>query len=164
MKKLSSFQAIRLLVALVGALLVFPSIAPAQSYPNPPQVFLDTTYASPGGRVLTVASGGDFQAALNSAQPGDIIQLQAGATFTGNFTLPNKNGNSWIYIRSSAYASLPAPVTRISPSQSSLMPKIVTPNSSPAISMAAAAHHYRFVGIELASSNTGTTTTTYTVV
>lgn len=117
-----------------------------------PRVFLDTTYAPPSGNLISVNSGGDFQAALNAAQPGDIIQLQAGATFTGNFVLPNKSGTGWIYIRSSAHASLPAPGTRVTPSQAGLMPKVVTNNSAPALTTATAAHHYRFVGIEISSS------------
>ena len=125
-----------------------------------PRVYLDTTYAPPSGNVIPVAAGGDLQAALNAAQPGDIIELQAGATFTGNFVLPNKSGTAWIYIRTSSYASLPAPGTRVTPAQATHMPKIVTTNAAPAISTAAAAHHYRFVGIEIASA----ASLTYTVV
>jgi hypothetical protein len=117
-----------------------------------PRVFLDTTYAPPSGNLISVTSGGDFQAALNTAQPGDIIQLQAGATFTGNFTLPTKSGTGWIYIRSSAHASLPAPGTRVTPAQAALMPKLVTNNAAPVLTTATAAHHYRFVGIEISSS------------
>ena len=130
-------------------LLLSASIASAQELPR---VFLDTTYAPPSGNVIAVNAGGNFQTALNTAQPGDIIELQAGATFTGNFVLPNKSGTGWIYIRSSAHASLPAPGTRVTPSQAALMPKLITNNSAPVLTTASAAHHYRFVGIEIASS------------
>lgn len=133
------------------------SIAAAQELPR---VFLDTTYAPPSGSVIPVNAGGSFQTALNNAQPGDIIELQAGATFTGNFTLPNKSGTGWIYIRSSALASLPAPGTRVTPSHASLMPKLVTNNSAPVLTTASAAHHYRFAGIEIAS----TASLTYNVI
>src|SRR5206468_4323881 len=51
---------------------------------------------------LTVNAGADLQGALNAAQPGDWVLLQAGATFTGNYTLPAKNGTADITIRSSA--------------------------------------------------------------
>src|SRR5262249_51219960 len=44
-------------------------------------------------------------------------------------------------------ASLPQG-TRVSPANASLMPKIISPNSDPAIQTAAAAHHFRFVGVE----------------
>ena len=144
-------------VLLLSAVLLFCPMAWSQELPR---VFLDTTYAPPSGNVIQVGSGGDLQAALNAAQPGDIIELQAGSTFTGNFELPNKSGTGWIYIRSSAHASLPAPGTRVTPAQAGLMPKIVTSNSAPAITTAAGAHHYRFVGIEIAS----TASLTYNVI
>jgi len=78
-------------------------------------VLLDTTYVPPTGPIIRVSSGGDFQAALNTAQPGNVIELQAGATFTGNFTLPYKSGAGWIYVQSSAIASLPPAGTRVGP-------------------------------------------------
>jgi hypothetical protein len=115
-----------------------------------PRVFVDTTYAAPThGKLIRVKAGGDLQAALKGSQPGDVIELQAGATFTGNFILPRKPGSEWIYIRSSAHARLPRPGTRVSPSHASLMPRIDSPNRDPAIRTAAAAHHYRLVGIEV---------------
>src|SRR5213593_3643565 len=105
--------------------------------PEWPRVLLDTTYAPPTtGTLITVNAGGDLQAALNGAMPGDVIELQAGATFTGNFILPNKSGTGWIYIRSSAHASLPGPGTRVLPSHATLMPRIVTPNTAPAVATA----------------------------
>src|SRR4030095_10270747 len=61
--------------------------------PEPPRVFLDTTYVAPAGKTINVAAGGDVQAAINQARPGDVIKLQAGATFKGNFRLPNKSGS-----------------------------------------------------------------------
>ncbi len=61
--------------------------------PETPRVYLDTTYAAPSGKTIEVKAGGDFQAALDRAKPGDVISLEAGATFTGNFTLPNKPFN-----------------------------------------------------------------------
>jgi hypothetical protein len=64
------------------------------SDPELPRVFLETTYQAPSGRTINVPAGGDLQAAIYNAQPGDMITLQAGATFTGNFVLPNKSGNN----------------------------------------------------------------------
>src|SRR5713101_2202302 len=83
------------------------SSAPAQSVtrpiaPAPPRVYLDTTYTPPSGRTISLRAGADLQAALNSAQPGDTITLEAGAVFRGNFTLPKKQGSDWIVIRSAA--------------------------------------------------------------
>jgi hypothetical protein len=147
-----------LILACVPTLL--PARAFAQTGPELPRVFLDTTYAPPTrGKLIAVGAGGDLQAALDAAQPGDVIELQAGATFTGNFILPRKPGADWIYIRSSAHARLPVSGTRVSPSHASLMPRIVSPDRAPAIRTAPAAHHYRFVGLEItakgASKSTG---------
>jgi hypothetical protein len=125
----------------------------AAGEPEPPRVYLDTTYTPPKGRSIEVKAGGDLQAALNQAKPGDAITLEAGATFTGNFTLPNKSGSGqseWIVVRSSAAdSSLPPPGTRITPSYSNVLPKIVSPNSEPAIKTSSGAHHYRFIGLEI---------------
>jgi hypothetical protein len=122
----------------------------AADEPEPPRVYLDTTYAPPKGRPIEVKAGGAFQDALNQAKPGDVITLEAGATFTGNFTLPDKSGGAWIVIRSSTPDSnLPPPGTRITPSYSKVLPKIVSPNSEPAIKASSGAHHYRFVGLEI---------------
>src|SRR5688500_17676120 len=46
-----------------------------------------------------VPAGGDLQAALNEAQPGDEILLAAGATFVGNFVLPFKEGAAFVTVR-----------------------------------------------------------------
>src|SRR5207249_11202520 len=94
---------------------------------------LNTAYTAPTGATITVPAGGDFQAALNSAQPGDQILLAAGATYVGPFTLPVKAGNSWILIRSpTADANLPAEGQRMKPAYAAGPPKIVSPNSGPA--------------------------------
>src|SRR2546426_699810 len=157
--------ALALLVAGITALLLRPVPGVAQTtLPQLPQVFLDTTYVSPTGSVINVAAGGDFQAALNAAAPGSIIVLQAGATYVGNFTLPPKSATGWIYIQSSALSSLPPASTRVSPAQATLMPKIVTPNSSSALTAAAGAHHYRVIGVEITGTLADTSTTQYNLV
>jgi hypothetical protein len=99
------------------------------------------------GAALTVNSGGDFQSALDQAQPGDEIVLQAGASFNGPFTLPNKSGAGEIVVRSSASGSL-ADGVRVTPQDAGSMPKIVSPDSSSAIFTSAGAHGFRFIGIE----------------
>jgi hypothetical protein len=139
-----------LILACVATTRPRPARALAENEPELPRVFLDTTYAPPTrGKLIRVSAGGDLQAALEASLPGDVIELQAGATFTGNFILPRKPGTDWIYIRSSAHALLPKPGTRVFPAQARLMPRIDSPNRSPAIRTAAAAHHYRLVGIEV---------------
>ena len=73
-----------------------------------------------GASTLTVcATGcayGDFQAALDAAQPGDTILLRAGETFVGNFVLPAKGDGPPILVRSDAPDSaLPADGVRLVP-------------------------------------------------
>src|SRR5438067_7468563 len=108
-----------------------------------------TTHAA----TLTVNAGGDLQAAINRAQPGDTIMLAAGASFTGTFTLPAKNSAATDYITlrtSTPDSALPSASTRISPSDSALLPKLLSPgNGMPALQTAAGAHHYRLIGIEI---------------
>src|SRR6267142_355522 len=61
---------------------------------------------------ITVNAGGNLQAALDAARPGDIIVLQAGAVFTGSYKLAAKGGAAYITIRSSAPdGSLPPAAT-----------------------------------------------------
>ncbi len=70
------------------------------------------------GSLISVNNGGDLQAALTRASCGDTIALQAGAIFTGKFTLPAKNCDPghWIIVRTSAPDSaLPPEGQRLTP-------------------------------------------------
>lgn len=106
---------------------------------------------------IVVAAGGDFQAALNAAQPGDVITLAAGATYSGNFVLPNKGAiTTAITIRSSASdAQLPAAGVRMSPAYASLLPKIKSPNSTSALRTATAANHWTLMFLEFQANYNG---------
>jgi hypothetical protein len=97
---------------------------------------------------IVVAAGGNLQAALNQAQPGQIVQLQAGATFDGNFILPVKTGTSYITVRTSTPdAQLPNGTTRVNLSHEPLLATMRSLNASPALRTAAGAHHWRLIGI-----------------
>jgi hypothetical protein len=137
----------RALAGLAAACVVH-GVGLAATLPTAPQTF-DTSYVAPTGATLTVAAGGDLQAALDQAQLGDTIVLQAGATFTGPFALPNKtSGTGWIYVVSSNLASLPPPGQRVGPTNAINMPKIVSRAYSSTLTTIANSHHFRFVGIE----------------
>ncbi|HKQ75654.1 MAG TPA: IPT/TIG domain-containing protein [Blastocatellia bacterium] len=130
---------------------VAPALGITGPDPELPRVFIDTTYTAPTGRTIAVPEGGDFQAAIDQAQPGDVITLQAGATYTGNFTLPAKSGSDWIVIRTSAPdTSLPSSGGRITPGYRNVLPKIVSPNSGPALEALSGSHHFRLIGLEFA--------------
>lgn len=127
--------AIKQLILTVTALLLFVGAASAET--------------------ITVPSGGNLQAAINTAQPGDVIIVEAGATFRGPFELVAKSGDAEIVIQSSKISEIPQ--GRVSPALSPLMPKIVAPSFEQAIRTKPGAHHYRLEGIEVSlESATGT--------
>jgi hypothetical protein len=110
------------------------------------------------GRTINVPAGGDVQAALNGARPGDTVVLQAGAIYNGTVNLPGKSGDSFITVTTSALTSLPQEGNRISPSDSRYLPRLVATTGQAAIVAAAGAHNYRFVGIEITPEPTATMT------
>ena len=71
--------------------------------------------ADAGARVIRVGARDSLQRALNTAQPGDTIVLQAGVTFTGPFTIPTRNGDAYITIQSSRLSELPPAGQRVGP-------------------------------------------------
>lgn len=108
---------------------------------------------STGSSRILVNARGDFQRALHLAKPGDVIVLEAGATFTGPFTLPTKEGSDYITIQSSRLAELPEAGKGVAPSHAVLMPKILAIPGEPAIKTAPKAHHFQFIGVEIAPAN-----------
>ncbi len=98
---------------------------------------------------LTVAAGGNLQAALNAAKPGDTIVLAAGAVFTGNFVLPAKSGTTYITVRSAAPDSrLPPSGTRMSPAYAPLLPKIRSTRNGAALRTKPGANYWRLMFLE----------------
>jgi hypothetical protein len=105
---------------------------------------------------INVHAGDDLQAVLNAAQPGDVVLLDAGARFVGNFVLPVKAGSTYITIRSAAADNLLPPAgRRITPSYAALLPKIVSDNAAPALRAAAGAHHWRLQFLEFPATQLG---------
>ncbi|HEU4833261.1 MAG TPA: hypothetical protein VFS90_02560 [Pyrinomonadaceae bacterium] len=105
-----------------------------------------------GKRIINVGPKDSLQAALNAANYGDTIVVQAGVTLSGNFTLPKKTGTGEIVIQSSRIGELPENV-RVTPSKSALFARLQTPNTDPVIATAPGAHHYRFQGIEFSTAD-----------
>jgi hypothetical protein len=150
------------------------SITSSSGYDGPaqlPLVTVDSLMAdTPApGSVINVNSGGNLQSALNSAQCGNTIQLQAGATFTGSFTFPalNCDNDHWIIVRTSAPdSSLPAEGQRLTPcyagvaslpgrpqypcsNPQNVLAKLVVSGVNGAVVFQNGANHYRLLGLEL---------------
>lgn len=131
------------------------------------------------GRVRTLKPAEKLQDALDAANCGDTIKLDAGATYTGVFTLPAKpcDDKHWIVIRSSAPDSaLPPEGTRINPcyagvaslpsrpafkcdAKASVMPRLMYDGrgGSGPLLLADGANHYRLMGIEVTRTSPGGT-------
>jgi len=101
--------------------------------------------ASPSS-TIKVSSGGDLQAAINKATPGAEIVLDAGGTYTGNFELPKKSGETYITIRT---AGTSASCNRITPADAPKLARIVAKIDAPAIKALPGAHHYRLMNLEV---------------
>src|SRR5205085_10151181 len=92
---------------------------------------------------ITVSAGGNLQAAIDAAKPGDTIVLQAGATFTGPFKLRAKGGTTFITIQSAPSSGLPAAGVRISPAAAPLLAKITSSTGGAALRTEAGATFWR---------------------
>lgn len=113
---------------------------------SPSQIFAATTL---------VKAGDNLQSALNAAQPGDTLLLDAGATFTGNFVLPVKSGSTVITITTAPDGRQPGPGVRVSPLHSPALAKIRSGNPMAALRTAPGAHHWRIVLIEFTPNEGG---------
>ena len=94
----------------------------------------------------------DLQAAINNASPGDTITLTPGATYTGPFTLPQKNGDGWIEISPAPLErGLPPAGTRVQPFDARAMAKLVAASGS-VITADPGAHNYHLMGLEITAT------------
>jgi hypothetical protein len=125
------------------------------------------------GTTVPVNAGADLQAALNNAHCGDTLELQAGATFTGNFSFPAKSCDDghWIIVRTNApdgvlppegqratpcfagVASLPGRPQYACSNPQNVMARLVRGAAGDGpIVLQPGANHYRLVGLELTRS------------
>ena len=145
------------------------ALGQTSSDPTLPQRHVDTAYPNQtGGDTHQPVNGTELQSLLDGNQLngkvlklGDTIELQAGTTYSGHFTLRQRTtGSGWIIIRSSSSAFDPTgiipPGVRVNgtdANHTSQMPKIRTPDENPAITLAAGAHDYRLVGIDIGATS-----------
>lgn len=142
------------LTAFTGAVLVLATLWYDWDYGRlgllAPQPIIDSMPA--GGRIIRVPAGGNLQAAIDQANSGDVIELQAGVVYSGTLNLPSKPLTDYVTIRSSAEANLPIE-KRVTPQQRSSMATITSGLfGRPAVQAASGSNHYRFVGIEFTAT------------
>ncbi len=167
-------QRLGVLILLLTGALTTPSFA-GSNYDGPAElprmIVLSAMVDTPApGSIIAVNAGGDLQSALDNARCGDVIELQAGATFTGPFLVPAKNCDikHWIIIRtSSPDSALPAEGHRATPCYAGVaslegrpqysctnpqhvMAKVQmqTRGDGP-LKLAPGANYYRFIGLEV---------------
>ena len=104
---------------------------------------------------IQVRAGQNLQVAIDAAQPGDTLLLDAGATYTGNFVLPVKSGTGFITIRTADSLDLPGGNSRVLPSHAPRLAKIQSPNTGPALTAAAGSHHWRLMLLEFPGTRMG---------
>lgn len=153
------------LVALAAAGSAFAARPADDTAPAPaelPRVTVTTTYPA-GGRAVRVGANANLQSALDAARPGDVLLLPPGATYVGNFLVRDKRqsppgapAGGWIVVRTDIPdAALGAAGTRMTPSRAASLrlARIMSPNNEPALGTEAAAHHWRFTGLEFGATD-----------
>jgi hypothetical protein len=120
-------------------------------------VFLGTVIGPLGGSAasLVVPAGGDLQAAIDRARPGDVILLEPGAIYIGNFTLPATSGARYITIRSAADPSRFPARGRVRPEHAAWMPTLRSPNTAPALATMPGAQRWRLQWLAFAANAGG---------
>jgi hypothetical protein len=112
--------------------------------------------ASASAATIPVPAGADLQAALDAAQPGDVIELASGATYTGNFRLPVKSGADFVVLRTGGVdPALPGPGVRIDRLHAPLLAKIRSGNSAAALTTTPGTHHWRVELVEFQANRNG---------
>ena len=98
-----------------------------------------------------VPSGGDLQAALSRAKPGDTVLLARDGQYVGNFVLPAHKGDDdrVITVRTEGDSDFPAEGERMTPAAAAHLAKLRSPNASPVLRTAATARGWRIQLIEL---------------
>ena len=131
--------------------------------PTLPQKQVDVTMPDTTGYTVTavtdtgnpLVNATNLQNAINSAScnpHGTVLQLQHGASFIGEFNLPNKScaAGQWILLESDASPSvLPAAGVRVQPSDAANMPIIIGNQHAPAFAVAVGATNYRLMFLEI---------------
>jgi hypothetical protein len=131
-----------------------PHTVTAQGYTNL-ELYLHSFAAALEPRTTwSVAQGDNLQTIINVASLGDTIVIDAGASFQGNYTLPNKYGVMTLTLTTNA--TLPAADARITPATAAGLPIIrAAAGGLPALATTPGCHDYAIVGLRFPANPGG---------
>lgn len=122
---------------------------PGEWLGTPVARFEDTAFPARTGASHAVDPGGDLQAAIDAALPGDEIVVQAGAEYAGPLSLPHKGDDTaTIVIRSSALSEL-AEGRTVALEDAPRLATLLGSETDPALVVEERASGWRLAGIEL---------------
>lgn len=132
-----------------GAAPPIPPQPPTPSGPEtiakPPLILINSSRPTVTGKTINVAVGGDFQKAIDSAQPGDEVVVAMGGRYVANYNIPQKSGsNGWVTVR----ADVPSQPEGQRRAPTPGAPIFESPNNLGVFTTAPGAARYRFIGIE----------------
>jgi hypothetical protein len=102
--------------------------------------------------LFTIQSGANLQTAINALHAGDILEVDALGTFTGNFTLPTFSGTEPITIRTSTL-NVQFPSDKVGPEHAPLMPTLRSMNTQPVLKTLGSSSHWRLIGLRFVVNN-----------
>jgi hypothetical protein len=97
--------------------------------------------------VVQVPAGADVQAAINAATCGSTLALASGATYTGNYSLPNKTCGSAPIVLTTFGVLLP--IGRVDPVSAAPFATLTSANTSAVIVTKAAAHDWKLIALHI---------------
>jgi len=116
----------------------------------------------PCTRSVDVLAGANLQTALNGAQSGDCLELQPGARWQGNFTLPAHScasSTEWITVRTKGVLDVPG--TRMDTLQALGFAQVVQANNQYAFATAPGADCWQVMHLNIARDTAKATTLVY---
>lgn len=126
-----------------------------------PLVFVNSAVPAPaaGSRAIVVGTSAQFQAAIDTSKPGDVIRLTSGATFTGNFILKRKaGGTAPIIIRSDVPdAVMPVEGARMKPTFAPLLAKLSSANGQSTLVTDNRTNNWRVMFLEITAATPAAT-------
>lgn len=125
-----------------------PPQPPQGGVAEPPRVWVTVPTAEGNGTTRRVRNGQSLQAAVDAAQPGDVILLEPGAVFDGLRLRRKTSGNGWITIRTEGTPT--ASGRRVQLGDSTRFARVRSPGgNTPAITTEAGAEGYWLVNLDV---------------